>query len=183
MSPAAQADHEVAAVPADALRSAGLGERAADRIVDDVDARGRERLHALLEVARRVVDRLAGAVLATERELVIGARGGDHARAELGAEPRRRRCRRLFSAAPSTSSDSALRLDRRYAIDGKRVANTWSRYVSSVAAPISNDTASGSATTVTSGTLIRSAYAPCSTVSGDAGRRPSRASRGRRPSR
>src|SRR5204863_8764256 len=65
-----EADHEVAALPCGAAQR-DLGVRAADRIVDDVDATAAgERFDPFLEVLAAVIDRFGGTVRAAERELV-----------------------------------------------------------------------------------------------------------------
>ena len=109
-----EADDEVAALPGDAAQRR-LGERAADRIVDDVDAvAAGERLDALLEILVRVVDALVGAVLAAERELVGRStrRRSRARRAACRARPRRCRRRRRRRARAASRRLRAPR-DRR----------------------------------------------------------------------
>ena len=85
-----KADHQEAPVPGDrAQRRLRIG--AADRIVDHVHALAAgDAAQRLLQVLLRVVDRLVGAALAAEGELVVGRRAGDHARAHQLADLDRR---------------------------------------------------------------------------------------------
>ena len=81
-----KADHQEAPVPGDrAQRGFRIG--SADRIVDHVHALAAgDAAQRLLQVFLRVVDRLVGAALPAEGELVVGRRARDHARAHQLAD-------------------------------------------------------------------------------------------------
>ena len=71
-------------------RSAEFGQRAADRIVNDVDARGRKLLEPRAHVLACGVDRLGRAMAPREGELFVRGRAGDHPRAHRLADLHRR---------------------------------------------------------------------------------------------
>ena len=72
-----EADHHEAPLPGQRPQGR-FGQRAANRIVDDVDALGREVLEARAQIVRRRVDRLVRPVAASESKLFVRRCAGDH---------------------------------------------------------------------------------------------------------
>src|SRR5262245_57422867 len=78
--PRREADHEQPALPAERAKRS-LGEVAADRIEDDVDALcAADLLQAVFQIILRIVEENIGAVLPAELELLVRRGAGDDAK-------------------------------------------------------------------------------------------------------